>query len=138
MGQYLYVELEFRHLWFSWQTLSLLSFQKVHNMQLRAFISLFCLLAALVASAPSAEILEDRGLPEVEEGVQQGRGPFPGLSKTVSPEATLGQPQEAFDAETDSIVPEQEEVLAEVGSVAEVETGWLGRRRRRWSSWFGR
>ena len=85
-------------------------------MQLRALISLFCLLAALVASAPTAEILEDRGLPEVEEDVAT----IAGLSKAVSSEATLGQPQEAFNVETGSIVPEQEEVLAEVGSVTNI------------------
>ena len=85
-------------------------------MQLRALISLVCLLAALVASLPSAEILGDRGLPEVEEDVAT----VAGLSKAVSPEATLGQPQEAFNVETDSIVPEQEEVLAEVGSVTKI------------------
>ena len=109
-------------------------------MQLRALISLVCLLAALVASAPSAEILEDRGLPEAEDVATVA-----GLSKAVSPEATLGQPQEAFDVETDSIVPEQEEVLAEVGSATNVGNSpaatspktdleavkWGKRRRRR-------
>ena len=77
-------------------------------MQLRALTLLVCLLAALVASAPSAEILEDRWLPEAEE-VEATVG----LSKAVNPDAGLSQLQQAFDAETDSIVPEHEEVLVE-------------------------
>ena len=79
-------------------------------MRFSGLIPLFCLLA-LVSSAPSAEILEDRGLSEAEE-VQ---APVAGLiGKAVSPEARLGQPhQQASDVKTDSIVPEQEKVLAE-------------------------
>lgn len=79
-------------------------------MRFSGLIPLFCLLA-LVSSAPSAEILEDRGLSEAGE-VQ---APVAGLiGKAVRPEARLGQPhQPAPDVKTDSIVPETEKVLAE-------------------------